>query len=49
MHQSLFDVVACERLCISFDVNKMGMRKSLFWASSVTTLEQWGLEEWDIA
>ena len=30
MHYPLFDVVLCERLCIPFDVNKMGMGKSLF-------------------
>ena len=33
MHQGLFGVVACERLCIPLDVNKMGVRKSLFLAS----------------
>ena len=52
MHYPLFDVVSCERLCIPFDVNKMGMGKSLFGGGggggggllSVTTLEQWGLE-----
>ena len=27
------DVVECKRLCIPFDVNEMGMRKCLFWAS----------------
>ena len=42
-------MVVCERLCIPFDANKMGVGKSLFGLLSVTTLEQWGLDEWDIA
>ena len=28
---------------------KWWMGKSLFWLLSVTTLEQWGLDKWDIA
>ena len=50
MHRSLFDVVACERLCIPFDVNKMvDEEEPFFGLLSVTTLEQWGLDESDIA
>ena len=42
--------VLCERLCIPFDVNKMaGWGRAFFGLLSVTTLEQWGLDEWDIA
>ena len=41
-------MVACERLCIPFDGNKIQMGRSLFWLLSVTTLEQWGLDRWDI-
>ena len=40
-------MVPCDRLCISFDVNKIA--KSPFWLLSVTTLEQWGLDKSDIA
>ena len=43
-------MVACESLCILFDENKMAMRKSFFLLLlSVNTLEQWGVDEWDIA
>ena len=38
-----------EKLCIPLDGNKMAIRKSLFWASYSTTLEQWGLDKWDTA
>ena len=41
-------MVACERLCIPFDVNKMVDGEEPFLGLlSVTTLEQWGLDEWD--
>ena len=55
---SLFDVVSCERLCIPFDGNKMADVEEPFFGGgggwgggllSVTTLEQWGLKEGDIA
>ena len=43
-------MVGRERLCIPFDVNKMGDEEEpFFFILSVTTLEQWGLDEWDIA
>ena len=43
-------MVACERLCIPFDRNKMvGNGRAFFGLLSVTTLEQWGLDVRDIA
>ena len=43
-------MVPCERLCISSDVNKMADEEEPFFGLlSVTTLEQWGLDKWDIA
>ena len=43
-------MVACERLCIPFDGNKNGNEEEPFLGLlSVTKLEQWGLDKWDIA
>ena len=42
-------MVACERLYIPFDVNKMADEEPFFGLLSVTTLEQWGLDKWNIA
>ena len=43
-------MIACKRLCIPFDRNKMADEEEpSFELLSVTTLEQWGLDEWDIA
>ena len=45
----LFDVVACEKLCIPFDGNKMAdVEEPFLGLLSVTTLEQWGLDKRDI-
>ena len=43
-------MVACESLCIPLDGNEMVEgEEPFFWLLSVTTLEQWGLDKWDIA
>ena len=45
-------MVVCERLCIPFDKNKMAdveVPFFFFWLLSFATLEQWGLDEGDIA
>ena len=42
-------MVACERQCIPFDGNKMVEEEEPSLLLTVSTLEKWGLDKWDIA